>query len=181
MKFELQRYWILPLLLLLTMGSYVKAGTNPEMKIVPVHPYHVGSVEFNYTSKSQTFQITGRFFLDDLENALRKKTGKILYFQNEAMKKSLNEALRAYLAENLRLRVEGKFLDIDYLGFEEDSESVVVYLESSKIKTPKKVEVAVSALYNLFDDQINIIHVMVEGKRQSQRLNYPDRYLLKEF
>ncbi|MHA6697016.1 DUF6702 family protein [Chryseobacterium sp. A301] len=181
MKFATQRFWFFPFLLLFCFASFAKAGSNPEAKVLLIHPYHVGSVEFNYSSQSQTFQITGRFFLDDLENALRKKTGKILYFQNESMKKSLNEALRAYLSENLRLRVEGEFLNIDYLGFEEDSESVVVYLESSKVETPRKVEVAVSALYNLFDDQINIIHLTVEGKRQSQRLNYPDRYLFKEF
>ena len=37
-----------------------------------IHPYHVGSVEFNYNKKSQTFEITGRFFTDDLENAVSK-------------------------------------------------------------------------------------------------------------
>ena len=37
-----------------------------------VHPYHVGSVEFNYKSKSRTFEITGKFFLDDVENAVSK-------------------------------------------------------------------------------------------------------------
>lgn len=37
-----------------------------------VHPYHVGSVEINYNAKSTTFEVTGRFFLDDLENGLGK-------------------------------------------------------------------------------------------------------------
>ncbi|MFP3594752.1 DUF6702 family protein, partial [Chryseobacterium sp. SIMBA_038] len=32
-----------------------------ERKVV--HPYHVGSVEINYNSKSKTFEVTGRFFL----------------------------------------------------------------------------------------------------------------------
>ncbi|MFP7656215.1 DUF6702 family protein [Chryseobacterium proteolyticum] len=26
------------------------------------HPYHVGSVEINYNTKSKTFEVTGRFF-----------------------------------------------------------------------------------------------------------------------
>ncbi len=166
---------------LLFFSTFLKAGFGTEPELVAVHPYHVGSVEFNYSAKSQSFQITGRFFLDDLENALRKKTGKILYFQNESMKKELNAALKVYFEEVLRLRVEGKFLELDFLGFEEDSEAVVVYLESSSIQAPKKVEVAVSALYNLFDDQINLIHLIVEGKRQSHRLNYPVRYFYREF
>ena len=71
--------------------------------------------------------------------------------------------------------------DSSYLGYEEDSESVNIYLESEVVNQPKKVETAVSLLYNLFDDQMNIIHIIVGGKRQSDRLNYPDRYLYKNF
>jgi hypothetical protein len=37
------------------------------------HPYHVGSVEINYNSKSKTFEVTGRFFLDDLVSGLAEK------------------------------------------------------------------------------------------------------------
>ena len=38
-----------------------------------------------------------------------------------------------------------------------------------------------SFLYNYFDDQMNIIHIIVNGKRQSEKLNYPNRYLYKVF
>ena len=72
-------------------------------------------------------------------------------------------------------------LEINYLGYEEDSESVNIYLESEKVIQPKKVETAVSLLYNLFDDQLNIVHIIVNGNRKSQRLNYPDRYLYQNF
>lgn len=51
-----------------------------------IHPYHVGSVEFNYNSKSQTFQISGKFFLDDLENALKEKYGKAVHFNDAKYK-----------------------------------------------------------------------------------------------
>ncbi len=81
----------------------------------------------------------------------------------------------------MKLKSDNQFVSINYLGFEEEVESVNIYLESEPIKTPKKVETAVSMLYNLFDDQINIVHIIVNGKRQSHKLNYPDRYLYKNF
>lgn len=145
------------------------------------HPYHVGSVEINYNSKSRTFEVTGRFFLDDLESGLGKKYGGSFHFNDEKYKAKLNEALQKYCAEYLKLKVDNKFLKINYVGYEEDQESVNVFLESEPVSNPKKVEAAVSFLYNLFDDQINIVHIIVNGQRNSEKLSYPNRYLFKTF
>lgn len=146
-----------------------------------IHPYHVGSVEFNYNSKSETFEISGKFFLDDLENALKEKYGKAVHFNDAKYKSQINAYLIQYCEEYLKLKADNKFLKIKYLGYEEDSESVNIYLESEKFVQPKKVETAVSFLYNLFDDQLNIVHIIVNGNRKSQKLNYPDRYLYQNF
>lgn len=146
-----------------------------------IHPYHVGSVEISYNSKSKTFEITGRFFLDDLENALSKKYGKSFHFNDAKYKSLLNEALKSYCTEYLKLKTNNKFLKVDYLGYEEDHESVNIFLESESVDHPKKVETAVSFLYNLFDDQINIVHIIVNNERKSEKLTYPDRYLYKQF
>lgn len=145
------------------------------------HPYHVGSVEINYNSKSRSFEITGRFFLDDLENGLSKKYGGAFHFNDEKFKAKLNDALEKYGAEYFKLKADGRFLKINYVGYEEDSESVNIFLESETVAAPKKLEAAVSFLYNLFDDQINIVHMIVDGKRQSEKLTYPNRYLYRQF
>ena len=143
----------------------------------PIHPYHVGSVEINYNAKTKTFEISAKFFLDDLENALNKKYGKTLHFGEEKYKTSLDEALKLYFDEKFKLKNNNKFLKINYIGFEEDKESVNIYLESEVTEKPKKVETAVSLLYNLYEDEMNIIHIIVNGERKSSKLNFPDRYL----
>ncbi|MBW7675889.1 DUF6702 family protein [Chryseobacterium chendengshani] len=146
-----------------------------------IHPYHVGSVEINYNSKSKTFEITGRFFLDDLENGLGKKYGKAYHFNDIKYKAQINEALRNYSSEYFKLKADNRFLKINYIGFEEDSESVNVYLETEVVSNPKKVEAAVSFLYNLLDDQINLVHIIINGNRKSEKLTYPNRYLFQQF
>lgn len=145
------------------------------------HPYHVGSVEINYNLKSKTFEITGRFFLDDLENALSKKYGKPFHFNDPKYKNQLNEALKNYCAEYFRLKSNNQFVKANFVGYEEDQESVNIYMESESVENPKKVEAAVSFMYNLFDDQINIIHIIVNGDRKSEKLTYPNRYLYQQF
>ena len=147
----------------------------------PIHPYHVGSVEINYNSKTKTFEISAKFFLDDLENSLNAKYNKTLHFGEEKSKAGLDQALENYFAEYFKLKSNNKFLKINYLGFEEDKESVNVYLESEATEMPKKVETAVSLLYSFFDAQMNIVHIIVNGERKSSKLNYPDRYLYQIF
>lgn len=146
-----------------------------------IHPYHVGSVEFKYNPISKTFEISGKFFLDDFENALKEKYGKAVHFNDPKYKHEISALLIKYCDEYLKLKVDNRHLKINYVGYEEDQEAVHIYLESEKVIAPKKVETAVSFLYNLFDDQMNIIHIIVEGNRKSHKLSYPDRYLYQNF
>lgn len=145
------------------------------------HPFHVGSVEFKYNEKSKTFEVSAKFFLDDLENALNDKYGKGVHFNDSKYKEQINVLLKNYCAEYLKLKVNNKALKLNYLGFEEDKESVNIYLESDPVENPKKIETAVSFLYNYFDDQMNIVHIIIKGLRKSSELSYPNRYLYQQF
>lgn len=146
-----------------------------------VHPYHVGSVEFAYSNQSKTFEVTGKFFTDDLERALKEKYGNAVSFNKKEDRLKIDEKLKMYCRDYIKLKTDQKSLSLNYLGYEQDGESVEIFLESPTLSKPKRVEASISMLYNLFDDQINIIHIIIDGKRQSQRLNYPDRYLQKQF
>ena len=146
-----------------------------------IHPYHVGSVEFNYNSKSKTFEVTGKFFLDDLENALNEKYGKAVHFNDKNFKTQINSLLKDYCSDYLKIKVNNQAVKLKFIGYEEDRESVDIYLETEPVENPKKVETAVSLLYNYFDDQLNIVHIIVNGVRKSSKLNYPNRYLYQEF
>jgi translation initiation factor 2 beta subunit (eIF-2beta)/eIF-5 len=66
-------------------------------------------MEFNYNQKSKTFEISGRFFMDDLENAINKKYGKSLHFLNPKSEKEMNEALKNYASEYVKLKVNNQF------------------------------------------------------------------------
>lgn len=146
-----------------------------------IHPYHVGSIEFKYNIKTKTFEVSSKFFLDDLENALNEKYGKAVHFNDKNYKEQINALLKDYCAEYLKIKVNNQFIKLNYLGFEEDRASVDIYLETEPVENPKKVETAVSLLYNYFDDQMNIVHIIVDGLRKSSELSYPNRYLYQQF
>ncbi|MBS1549400.1 MAG: hypothetical protein JSS94_05960 [Bacteroidetes bacterium] len=146
-----------------------------------MHPYHVGSVEMNYNKTSKTMEITGRFFIDDLENALSKFGKQRVKFDKASDKNKIIDLLKNYSKTCLQLKINGQTIPIQFLGYEVDKESVDIYLETATIQKPKVVETTVQFIYNLYDDQMNIVHIIVDGNRKSNKLSSPSSYLKTNF
>ena len=88
---------------------------------------------------------------------------------------------RIPIAANLHIKANDAPVNLNYLGFEINREAVDVYLESDKIPAVKKVDVDISLVYNLFDDQINIVHIIVNGVRKSEKVDYPEKRVEQVF
>jgi hypothetical protein len=143
-------------------------------EMTSLHPLHLSSMDINYTTKPGTLEISCRLFTDDLEDALKKQFKVPTDLSAPAKHKAMDELLKKYIAMHLKFQANGKPLAIHYLGFEKDREAVIVYIESVPIKSLKKLEVYNTLMYDLFDDQTNIMHVVVNGKRKSDKLDYPE-------
>ena len=146
-----------------------------------VHPYHVGSVEITYNAQSNTFEILTKLYVDDLENALKADYNKVFRFSDANQKKEIETFLEKYISENLKLKVNGKAIEVKLLGFDEEKGIINIYAETEKVLEPKKVEAGVSLLYNQFKDQMNMVHITVNKERKSAKLTYPNRYLYQLF
>ncbi|WP_432714263.1 DUF6702 family protein [Pedobacter sp.] len=151
----------------------------PVKEGVPVfnnrHPLHLSSMELNYTTKGGTLEISCRLFTDDLEDALRKQFKVPADLSAPAKHKAMDELLKKYIAMHVQLKANEKALPLNYLGFEKDREAIVVYIESATVKGLKKLEIQNSLMYDVFDDQGNIMHMIYNGARKSTKLDYPDR------
>lgn len=145
------------------------------------HPLHLSSTELNFNAKTGTVEVSCRIFTDDFEDILGKKY-KVKTDLNATGKHAAMDILVGkYLTTHLQLYVNGKPLKINYLGFENDSEAVIVYLETEKTASPKKLETNCSVLYDQFDDQINIFHITYNGNRKSSKLTYPVKSMVSVF
>ena len=71
--------------------------------------------------------------------------------------------------------IDGKLAKLTYVGFEKEKESAFCYFQVEGVGAFKKLDVMNSLLHDFNDGQINIVHVVVNGKRQSTKLDYPDR------
>ncbi|WP_052496077.1 DUF6702 family protein [Pedobacter lusitanus] len=154
---------------MLKSQGFAEAGSGAR------HPLHLSSTELNYNLKESTMEVSCRIFTDDFEDILSKKYKVKADLSAEGKHKEMDQLVSKYMAAHLQLAANGKILPLSYIGFEKDSEAVVVYLESVKIKNLVKLETTSTVLYDLFDDQTNIFHLTFKGNRHSFKMTYPEK------
>lgn len=145
------------------------------------HPFHVSTTEITHNAKNKSLEITCRIFTDDFENVLSKqfKTKTDLCAKNR--EKEMSALIKSYIETNLKFVVDGKAVKYNYLGFENDHEATNVYLEVSKVAVFKTLAAHNGVLYDLFDDQMNILHVEKSGKRKSTKASFPEKKMSVAF
>lgn len=141
----------------------------------PVHPFHVSVIEINHNAAEKTLEISCKIFTDDFEKVLAKNYKAKVDLINPPDKAAMDTLIKKYLFSHLTIRANGKPVVFDYLGFENDHEAAFGYIEVQNVPSLSKVDISTHIMYDMFDDQMNIFHVIVNGNRKSTKLNYPDR------
>lgn len=135
------------------------------------HPLHVSVTEIKVDSKDKELEITARFFIDDLEEAIRQERKQAsLDVLNPGEGLTTDLLVSSYLAKHLYIKVDGKVVLIKYLGYEIDGDALIVYAYSPNVKKLKSIVVYHSTITELYDDQSNLVHVTLGEKTRSLRL-----------
>lgn len=138
------------------------------------HPFFVSITDLEYSSKTKELGIATKFFPDDLEEALRKFSGK-KYDIVAGEKKSTGDAINSYFTRHVQVLINGKPRQLGFLGYEIEKEVVWVYYNATKVAGVKSIEVISTLMYDYKAEQTNIIHIKMDEKRQSFKLNAPDQ------
>jgi hypothetical protein len=92
---------------------------------------------------------------------------------NPPNKPAMDTLVKKYIFSHLSINADGKPVKLSYVGFEHENEAVYGYVQVNNIPSVKKVDVTDKLMHDMFTDQVNIIHVIVEGERKSTKLDYP--------
>ncbi|WP_162799823.1 DUF6702 family protein [Pedobacter jeongneungensis] len=145
------------------------------------HPLHVSTTEINFNAKDKTLEVSCRIFSDDFEAILAKLYKQKTDLSNTNMKAAMDELVKKYLLSHLQLKANGNAVAMNYIGFEIDHEATNIYLEVEKIPAIKSVEVNDTILYDMFDDQMSIVHVVKGSTRKSTKILYPEKKFTANF
>lgn len=135
------------------------------------HPLHISVTEIEYNGKVNSLQIISRIFVDDLETAIREeKKLPNLDILNPKDGLKTETLLSDYLKGHLKIKLDGKEMRLNFLGYEEESFAFICYIEIEKIEAFKVLEVENTIITETYDDQSNLVHVTYNGPIKSARL-----------
>lgn len=136
-----------------------------ESETINLHKYYLSVSNVTYSSKAQALQMTTRFFIDDLEDVLSEQSQKKLVLNNNQDILDNKAVLASYLEKKLELTVDNVKRNIIYLGGEIENDQVVLYIEIPVSKEPTSVTMKFTAFQELFEEQKNMVHFKLQGKR----------------
>jgi hypothetical protein len=132
-----------------------------------VHKYYVAVFQMEYVPAKKVVQITGRIFLDDLENGLNKKYGKKLYLSTPKESAEANDILKKYFSDKIQVKVNGTAKSITFLGRETEDDVLICYFSLPAESNVTSMQITNTLLFEAFAEQQNIIHTKVAGNKKS--------------
>ena len=169
-------HWLMfPLLAFRLLSEQQTAATATIQPTAATHPFYVSVTEINHNSKDRTLEISCKIFADDMEGVLKKNYQTAVDLSNEQQHVQNDKLINDYITRHLALTTDGKKVQMTYVGFEKEAESVYCYFEAGNTSVVKKIDIHNSILQDLTDQQINILHVTVGGQRKSYKLDYPNK------
>lgn len=139
-----------------------------------LHPFYVSVTEIRHNEKAKSIEVSSKLFFDDFESALEAKYRTKIDILKPADRKLVDRLISDYLGKHLRLKVNGKVVTMNYLGYEIEEDGAWCYLEVPKIGKVSKIEIVNDILFDEHASQVNMLHVTVRGTRKSTKLDNPE-------
>ena len=165
-------FFLVPFLQMQGLSSNAYLTSAPAR--AGLHPYYISVVEINHNAPDKILEISCKIFTNDFETTLEKNYKAKVDLSNPKDKVSTDKWVSDYIRRHLSIKVDGKEVNLSYIGFEKDDEAVFSYFQVDNVAKARSIAIHNSLLHDFSDQQINIIHCSVGGRRQSSKLDYPN-------
>lgn len=131
------------------------------------HKFYVSITKVEYSQDSQAVQIISKIFIDDLEDVFQERYDPDFSLDETNKSKDVDLYLSKYLSQKIQVTVNGTKANLVFIGKEYDIETLVCYIEIPDIKSIESIEISNKVLFELFEEQQNIIHFKTRDGRRS--------------
>ncbi|WP_339715665.1 DUF6702 family protein [uncultured Kriegella sp.] len=141
----------------------------PLMAFTIAHKFYISVTNVGYSETDDALQITTRIFIDDFEDLLQKRYGFKAKLDTDKELELTDEYIEKYLSTKFVVTINGEVKKFDFLGKEYEDDIMICYLEITNIDFPsiKTIALTNEILMDLFDDQKNLVHFKIKGKKTS--------------
>ena len=131
------------------------------------HKFYVAIFQVNYAAEKKMLQVTSRILVDDLEVALEKKYHREFNLDAPSQNAEDLSAMQKYLAERLKITINGKPQQLSYLSNELENNVLICYFRATGIDKITSVKITSKVLFDYVTEQQNIIQTNINGKKGS--------------
>jgi hypothetical protein len=143
------------------------------------HPFYVSVSEIKINSKTKSVEVSCKMFTDDLQEAIYRLYKTPIDLSNK--EEDNNLLLSKYLKEKFAVKIGGRTIELQLIGYENIEEATWCYLEGSFQENSKNIMVENSLLYDFLKEQTNMIHCYFDKERKSYKLDNPKNKVLFDF
>ena len=153
----------------------------PLMAFSGFHKYYISVTEVDYIKDKQSVQITSRIFIDDFEKVLRERYNENVVLAGKEETKDVNKYIETYLRSKIRVRINDHDMNLIFIGKEYDIDIIQCYIEIQNVKQVNSIEITNEVLFDLFEDQQNMIKTKINSKQKSFLLNQNNKIAVLNF
>ncbi len=141
------------------------------MSFSVAHKFYVSVTEIEYNEKAESLQIISRVFIDDMEDLLQTRYDSKIRLGKSNETTEASTSINKYLKQKIEIQIDGKTMEVNYIGKEYEDDMLLLYLEVSNVSSFKKIEIKNAILTDMFSEQKNLVHVNYKGSTKSLILN----------
>lgn len=149
------------LIFTLLVGLTLTSSSNTK------HDYYVSVTNVEYAKEQQSVQIISQVFIDDFETLIRQRYDETITLAEDDEPKIVDEYMKRYLEDKLKISINGKAYNFNFLGKEYKDDITYCYLEIEKIKDIKSISVVNRILFDILPEQQNIVRLKLLNKNKS--------------
>ncbi|MGK0254152.1 MAG: hypothetical protein ACI9OE_001643 [Mariniflexile sp.] len=139
----------------------------PLFAFTAAHKYYLSVTQIDYLSDKQSVQITSRIFIDDFEKLLRERYDDKITLADKNENGTNDMYIERYLKEKIKIKINGKDVNMSFIGKEYDADIMKCYLEIENIKVINSIEISNQVLLDIFEEQQNIVKTKINSKQKS--------------
>ncbi|GAA4375489.1 hypothetical protein GCM10023186_08240 [Hymenobacter koreensis] len=131
------------------------------------HAYHASIMEVKVNGKTQQLEVALKVFTDDLEKALSVGQPRAITL-GQASPVEVQPLIAAYLRRTVVFSGKpGEDIPLKYLGMEKENDAHWLFFTVKLPRPMQGVRLQQRLMLDLFPDQMNIVNVEANGKKQS--------------
>ncbi len=145
-----------------------------NMSSFPAHPIFVSVTQIEHNVKEKSLEISCKIFTDDFEKLLRSIYKTKIDLLDTSLHDKMSPMLNDYICKHLQIAVNEQPVQLNWIGYEQKEEGIMNYFQVQNVAAVTSLQVINNILYEYKQEQISLIHAIVNGKRKSVKLNNPE-------